>query len=554
MTTYRSLHFACAIAALALPSLAAAQDEPREDGGERDSERGERAETFVRPYIEAAQVLTQELSPGDEFVTYSQVAAGVDATVAGRNSAGSVSLRYERRIGYDDSTIDGDTLSGVARASLAIAPRSVTLDAGALAARTRVESSGAASLGGFGGDDSQTSQIYAGYVGPSVHTMAGEVEIEGHYRLGYVRVEEPDALAVAPGQQPVDLLDDSTTHAAFVRAGVRPNTVAPVGVGVGAGWTEQHVSNLDQRVRDRYVRADVTVPVSPSLAVVGGVGYEDVEVSGRDAVRNGAGNAVIGSDGRLVTDTSAPRQIAYETSGLIWDAGVMWRPSRRTSVEAYVGRRYGSMTYHGAAAYAPNSRESFNAIVYDNLTTFGGVLVEQIAGLPTEFEAFRNPISGQVGGCVASAQGGSCFGGSLATLNAGVFRNRGGGVSYSATMGHTQIGTGIGYDRRRFLAASGTAIGGTNGQVDETVWWAAYASTELDQRSSVTANASANWFDSSDAFADSSLGYSASVAYNRNLLRGLSGTAAVAFDGVSRKDLEDFQAASALVGLRYSFF
>ena len=94
------------------------------------------------------------------------------------------------------------------------------------------------------------------------------------------------------------------------------------------------------------------------LAVVGGAGYEDVEVSSRDAVRDALGNPVVGPDGRFVTDESAPRRIAYQTDGLIWDAGVLWRPSRRTSLEAYVGRRYGSMTYHGSFAYTPDSRTS----------------------------------------------------------------------------------------------------------------------------------------------------------------------------------------------------
>src|SRR5690606_20245929 len=111
---------------------------------------------------------------------------------------------------------------------------------------------------------------------------------------------------------------------------------------------------------DRHVRGDVIVPVSPVLAVVGGVGYEDVEVSSRDALRDAAGNPVIGNDGRYVTDESAPRVIAYETDGLIWDVGVMWRPSRRTSLEAFVGKRYDSTTYYGTFAYAPNARESVN--------------------------------------------------------------------------------------------------------------------------------------------------------------------------------------------------
>jgi hypothetical protein len=37
------------------------------------------------------------------------------------------------------------------------------------------------------------------------------------------------------------------------------------------------------------------------------------------------------------------------------------------------------------------------------------------------------------------------------------------------------------------------------------------------------------------------------------LLRGLSGTAAVGLDGITRDSLPDYTNASALVGLRYSF-
>jgi hypothetical protein len=533
----------CALAALALPAAAAAA----EDGP--DTASG----TSVTPYIEAVQVLSAQLEPFNDTVTYTALAVGVDAQVVGRTSAASVSLRYERRIGWDDDTLDGDTISGVARAGIALA-QGVTLEAGALASRSRVEGDGAITSGGFAGIDDSTSQIYSGYIGPSVHTMSGDVEIEGHYRFGYTRVEEPDALVLAPGAQPADFFDESTTHNAYLRAGVRPDVVAPVGLGIGGGWNEQNIDNLDQRIRDRYVRADAILPVSPSLAVVGGVGYEDVEVSSRDAVRDTLGNPVIGSDGRFVTDHSAPRQIAYQTDGLIWDAGVMWRPSRRTSFEAYVGHRYGSMSYHGSFSYEPNSHESMYAVVYDNVTSFGGALVNTVAGLPSQFNAFRNPISGQIGGCVASLQGGSCFGGSIATVNAAVFRNRGAAYGYSADLGRTQVGAGVGYDRRKFIGAAGTVLGTSNDVVDESIWAAIYASTELDARSSVTANANMSWFESGLALSDDITGYSASLAYDRDLIRGLSATAAVAFDGVSRENLEDFMAASALVGLRYSFF
>lgn len=546
-----TLRLACALTALAVPAVAAAQDQTAAEEG-REEARSSRQRAEITPYIEAAQIFTKELQPGDDSVTYTAVGAGIEASIAGRNSAASVSLRYERRIGYDDDSVSGDTLSGVARAGIALT-RGVTLEAGGIAAQTRVEGNGAASVGGFAGDDDATSQVYAAYAGPSVHTMAGDVEVEGHYRFGYTKVEAPDSVALAPGAQPVDVFDESTTHTAVARAGVRPGAVAPVGVGVGAGWTEQNISNLDQRVRDRHVRGDVTVPLDNSVAVVGGVGYEDVEVSSRDAVRDGAGNPVVGDDGRFVTDESAPRQIAYQTDGLIWDAGVLWRPSRRTSLEAYVGRRYGSMSYHGAFTYAPNERTSTAIAVYDSVTSFGGVLVEQVADLPAQFDAFRNPISGQVGGCVASLEGGGCFAGALGSVNAAVFRSRGVAASYSVDFGRTQASVGAGYDRRKFIGAAGTALAVVNGLVDEHVWYAVNASTQLDARSIVSANASMSWFQTEGDLDGAVLGYSASLSYRRNLIRGLSGTAAVGLDGISRENLDDFMSASALLGLRYQF-
>ena len=549
--TPASFRYLSALAVFCLPAVAAAQDETASEET-RDEARSGRQAVEVVPYIAAAQILSAEIEPGNDLVTYTALAGGVDASVSGRNSAASVSLRYERRIGYDDDSVDGDTLSGVARAGLALA-RGVTLEAGALAARSRVEENGAASVGGFAGDDTGTSQIYSAYAGPSVHTTAGNVEVEGHYRFGYTKVEAPDAFVATPGAEPTDVFDESTTHGAYARAGVKPNTVAPVGVGVGGGWTEQNISNLDQRVRDRHLRADVTVPVSANVAVVGGVGYEDVEISSRDARRDALGRPVVGPDGRYVTDESAPRRIAYETDGLIWDAGVLWRPSRRTSLEAHVGRRYGSMTYFGTFAYAPNARTSLNVAVYDNMTSFGGVLVDQVAGLPTQFDAFRNPISGQLGGCVAGMEGNGCFAGALGTVNAAVFRSRGIGASYSVDLGRTQFGTGVGYDRRKYVGAAGTVLASVNGQVDETIWYALFASTQLDARSVLSADANASWFQSENAPGGAVLGYSGSLSYRRSLIRGLSATAAVGLDGITRENLEDFMSASALLGLQYAF-
>ena len=82
-------------------------------------------------------------------------------------------------------------------------------------------------------------------------------------------------------------------------------------------------------------------------------------------MRDVNGNPVVGSDGRLVTDPNSPRLIAYQQDGLIWDAGVLWRPSPRTSVEARYGRRYGTDTYLGSLSYQPGRDWAVNVSVYD---------------------------------------------------------------------------------------------------------------------------------------------------------------------------------------------
>src|SRR5690349_10048553 len=90
------LRIACALAFAGLPSVALAQDAGEGAEEQSGSRQGGRHAEVV-PYIEAAQVLTKELEPGNDTVTYTSVAAGIDASVTGRNSAASISLRYERR-------------------------------------------------------------------------------------------------------------------------------------------------------------------------------------------------------------------------------------------------------------------------------------------------------------------------------------------------------------------------------------------------------------------------------------------------------------------------
>ena len=582
-------HFLTALATLAatlalgLPGAAHAQSLPYgdvggssassdsgSDSGDDAVDDGDSAESLggmvkrtgrvrVTPYIEAQQVVTAELSPGNEVLTYSTLAAGIEANLNGRNAQAGLAVRYERRFGYGSNKIsDSDVVSGVARASVGLVPHTLFLEGGAMAARMSVNGNGSTTPGLEFGNSS--AQVYGAYIGPSLKTQLGAVDVEGHYRFGYSRVTTPNVLPVGPGQTPIDLYDEGTVHHALLHFGTKAGTVLPIGLGVGGGWNREDVSNLDQRIDDKHVRADVLLPVGSDLALVGGVGYEKVQVSQRDAVIDTlTGLPLLSGNGRYVTDQTQPRQIAYESEGLIWDAGVMWRPSKRTALEAHVGKRYGSTTYFGSFAYAPNTRTTLNVSVYDGISGFGGRLNQALADLPTQFDGLRNPLTGGLSTCVAGVNGahgnsgGGCLNGALGSVRSATFRGRGVMASLGIQGNNLQYGVGAGYDRHSFIAAPGTVLALANGVIDENYWVAAYLNGRIDRNSSFGTNVWANWYQSGDALAGDSSAIGATAAYYRTLTGNLTATAAVGINGVNREVLQDIWTASGLVGLRYSF-
>ena len=550
-----------ALAAITDAAPAWAQGQPQgqtqagQQGGGMGQQAGptstQRAERVVQPYIEVSQILSAELSPGDDVLTFTTIAVGVDINVQGRNSGAAVSLRYERNIGYDNNSVDADTISGVARGTLALIPNTLSFEAGALASRTRVDAGGGTTANPLVREDAE-SLFYSFYAGPSLNTRVGDVDVQGVARIGYNRFENDAVLTDAQGD-PVDVFDDSFTYRGQVRAGFRPDTVLPVvGLAATAGGFQEDISNLDQRVRDLFVRADVTVPVSPTLALVGGIGYERVEISSRDALRDANGDPVIGTDGRFVTDPSSPCILAFDVDGLLWDVGVMWRPSSRTSLEARVGERYDSTTYYGTFTYAPTQRSAFALSVYDGVTGLGGLLNNSLAGLSSDFEAIRNPVTGDFGGLVNGTEGQAIIGGP-GSVRSAAFRGRGVRTSYQRQLGRTTAALGAGYDRRTYIAAPGTVLAPIDGLTDESYYVIGGVTHQIGQSASLTTNAYINWFDSASDGGDVTA-FGGSAAYNQSLTRRLTARAALAIDFFdSEFSAEDFAYATALVGLRYDF-
>src|SRR5690606_35744173 len=185
-----------------------------------------------------------------------------------------LSYKYKRRFDYQNPVIDQDTHSGLARAVARVAP-GLAIEGGMLATRARADQRGDAP-GNLVGNVRNTSQVYSGYAGLTANTGAGPANVSAAYRLGATKVEAPSILSIDPLAPPIDLYDRSISHLAQVRAGVKAGTLLPVGLSVAGAWQREEASQLDQRYDGKYARADAVLPVGAGVALVAGVGYEQI--------------------------------------------------------------------------------------------------------------------------------------------------------------------------------------------------------------------------------------------------------------------------------------
>ena len=507
----------------------------------------------VAPYIEASQTLAADLNGDGDVLTYTSLAAGIDAAVTTPRVEGQISYRYERRIAWDDDIGDADIHSGLVRVAAKVAP-GLSVEGGALATRSRFDIRGAAP-GLLTGNDDNVTEVYSLYAGPTLATSAGPLAINAAYRIGYTKVEAPGALGLAAGQPRLDYFNHSLGQSATVSAGVSPGTVLPVGLTASAGYDREDASQLDQRYENAYLRGDVLVPVLPTLAVAGGVGYQKLTVSQRDPVFTAAGVPVTDANGRFVTDDNSPRRITYRTDGVYYDAGVVWRPNHRTSLGAYLGRRYGTWSYTGNLSYQASRSVGLSVNVYDSVQTFGRQLREGLSNLPTSFIAGRNAYTQQYNGCVFSTGGttpGGCLNDVFQSISTASYRARGVDGVLSINRGFNTFGVGVGYANRK-LFQPGNAAGVTlYGLEDESYYGQLFYGRQLSSVDGIQANAFVNYYDPAISTADGVWGYGASASYYRNFGR-LGTTATLGLFGYDSGDLRSQLSAQALLGARYTF-
>lgn len=520
----------------------------------------QRASRQVTPYVEVAQVLTADLDGPGDVLTYTQLSAGIDASVQTQRVSVQVSYRYDHRIDWQDPVTQGNVHSGLARAAIQLSP-ALSFEGGALAARARDDIRGAAP--GPAGNSRNLTQLYSAYAGPTLVTHLDQTTINAAYRFGYTKVEAPSFDFAAPGQPVLDNYDASTNHMAMASIGTRAGTYLPIGLTLSGAWEREDISQLDQRYDGKFARVDAVLPVTPAIALTAGAGYENIRISARDAVVDPVtGAPVIDINGRFVTDTGSARRLAYETDGLFWDAGVIWRPSTRTTLQGRIGRRYDTTSYTGSFSWAVSDRTGVNIGVYDSIDSIGRGLSDTLATLPTSFVSQPDPFGDQFSGCVfgdgQSAGGftgvqasGGCLTPLLGALTTASFRSRGVVGVVSTVSGPWSLGVGAGYANRSFLVPNRGPAAVLRGIKDDMYFGQVTMGRAFGPRSALTADAYVTYFDSGLGGAPNVLGAggNASYSYTFGRLGAIASLGVFAFD---QDSVGSDVSGQALLGLRYS--
>src|SRR3546814_20396360 len=113
-------------------------------------------------------------------------------------------------------------------------------------------------------------------------------------------VEAPGFTGLGPDTPRLDYYDDSTSHNVQVSAGVRPGVVSPVGLTASAGYEREDAGQLDQRYEDKYVRSEVLVPVSATVALPAAVGYAETKTPQDTPLPDPPGTTGDTPEGRVV--------------------------------------------------------------------------------------------------------------------------------------------------------------------------------------------------------------------------------------------------------------
>jgi hypothetical protein len=191
-------------------------------------------------------------------------------------------------------------------------------------------------------------------------------------------------------------------------------------------WEREKRKYLNELYISKSVIADIEIPISRAISVLGSAGWEaskdiqDVIVSncdGRprlidpvtrlptlDAVtgildidrsfnaRNG-----IAIEGQTLFSTGCGRPVQrsgliFNRSGFIWDAGLRLSPGRKMNLVVRGGGRFGDVNINATGTYAFSEKSLLDISYTTSLDSLGRLLSSSISGLPTQYRSVGSSV------------------------------------------------------------------------------------------------------------------------------------------------------------------
>lgn len=512
--------------------------------------RAERPE--LGAFLDVEQISEAHFSGFGDDVTYTQVAGNLVGQVKNRRIVATGSYRLSYRIPVAGEIGKSLTQDGVMRIDANVIEEWLTIQSGAIVTRSRVDPSGAAPQTNSA-NSSNLTQTYSAFFQPAFSHRFGDLATAATFRHAYTKNENSSGAATLTGP-PTDRFDASTNQEATVSLGMAQSAL-PFDWQLSAAYRRENATNLAKHTRAANLIGEIKIPVGPEIALVTSAGYERTRISEREALINPlTGLPVVTSAGKFIVDPASPRTITYDVDGLIADAGVIWRPSRRARFEMRGGYRYGGASVTGLVEIQPNERTSMTLAITDRIESFGEGVSAGLAGSGPNLDLDMLDPNSSFQDCLfGKATGASrCIGGALGQASSKSYRERAVNFVFSRTMRRSSFAASFGYSRRTYIDDPTSPVS-LSGVVDQSIFGNLTVGARLTRTSGVSFSFNGNLFKNGQVGASDVMAGSFTSNYYRSFGRNIQLKANLSVDASKQEGATADISGRAQVGVQYKF-
>lgn len=503
--------------------------------------------------LDVQQIAEAQFSgEGTDDVTYTEITGTIAGQIKNRRIIASGTYRLSYRLPEMGDIGKSFAQDGVLRVQGNVIEEWLTVDAGAIVTRSRIDPSGAAPQTNSG-SAKNLAQTYSVFFQPSFAHRFGDLSTGASYRYAYTKNEGSSGAATANGP-PTDRFDSATNQEASLSLGMAQSDL-PFDWQLSASHRMEDASNLAKHSRATSLIGEVKLPIGGTVALVGSAGYERTRVSERRALLDPlTGLPVLADSGKFVVDPASPRILTYDVAGLIADGGLIWRPSRRSRFELRAGYRYGGLSVTGLIELKPSERSGLTLAITDRIESFGEGVSGGLANSGPELDLDQLDPESSYQDCLFGKSSGSgrCLGGSLGQASARSYRDRAVNVIVTRQMRKWTFSGSLGYSRRTYIDDPGSPVS-LAGIVDQSFFGNSTFGTQLTRTSGLSFSFNGNLFKNGQVGASDVLAGSFSSNYFRSFGRNIQLQANLSVDASKQDGSTADISGRAQLGLQYKF-